>query len=114
METSKNIIKQVSKEVPIDGPVILEVFNPSGAVEVSQRFASRLADLDGKTVCMLWNGLWEGDRIFPLIGELLQKRYPTVKVIPYTELPVGAIDTPEVSKIVKEKGAQAVIVGSAG
>ncbi|MBI2910248.1 MAG: hypothetical protein HYX92_21610 [Chloroflexi bacterium] len=50
--------------------------------------APRISDLSGKTVCEVWNGVFRGDITFPIIRELLQKRYPGVKVIPYTEFPI--------------------------
>jgi len=103
------------------GPVTLEVFDPSGAVEVTQLHAPRLDTLEGKTICELSNGSWEVDRTFPYIRELLQKMYPTVKMIPYTEFPYGSgtkgehlIDDDEVAGMVKEKGCDAVIVGNSG
>ena len=96
--------------------VTLEVFNPGGFVEATTSHAPRLPELSGKTICEISNGLWQDDRIFPLIRELLQKQFPAVKMIPYTEFPVGSdqIDIDEIGKIVKDKGCQAAIVGNAG
>ena len=96
--------------------VTLEVFDPCGSVEVTTPHAPRLSDLNGKTIGELSNGRYEYERTFPLIRELLQKQFPTVKIIPYTEFPVGVdrIDTDEIGKIVKSKGCDAVIVGNAG
>ena len=99
------------------GPVTLEVFDPFGATNVSQVFAPRMADLNGKTVCLVSTGLtWQGYRILPRVGELLQKQFPTVKIIPYTEFPVGsaAIDSESTAALVKAKGCDAAIVGNAG
>jgi hypothetical protein len=98
------------------GPVTLELYNPSGAFEVSQLFSKRLDTLAGKTICELSNGSWEDDRTFPYIRALLQKTYPTAKFIPYTEFPVGTavIPYPEVAALAKSKGCDAVIVGNAG
>jgi hypothetical protein len=47
---------------------------------------------------------------------LLQKRFPDVKIIPYTEFPVGTrgIDDDKIGEIVKGRGCQAVITGNAG
>ena len=82
--------------------------------------ASRLPDLKGKTVCEVTNGAFRGDALFPLIRELFKKRYPDIKVIPYTEFPVfspaGNID--EIAKSLKEpllrNGCDAVISGVGG
>jgi hypothetical protein len=96
--------------------VELEVFDPTGAGEVTHLHAPRLSDLNGKTICELSNGLWEAHRIFPLIRELLTKQFPDVKIIPYTEFPVGkgGIDDEKIAEMVKKKGGHAVITGTAG
>ncbi|MFC1990308.1 hypothetical protein ACFLVW_07155 [Chloroflexota bacterium] len=95
--------------------VTLEVLDPCGLVGVTGTHAPRLSELSGKTICELSNGAWEANRTFPLIRELLQKQFPTAKVIPYTEFPVGhdQIDIDEIGKIVKDRGCQAAIVGNA-
>ena len=97
-------------------PVTLKVYDPTGAIEVTQLFAPRLADLNGKTICELSNASWEAYRTFPVIRDLLQKQFPTAKIIPYTEFPEGTakIDVPNIGNVVKQKGCNAVIVGNAG
>ncbi len=97
-------------------PVTLKVFDPTGAIEVSQLFAPRLADLNGKTICEVSNGSWEDSRTFPAIRELLQKQFPTAKFVPFTEFPVGSamIDVDKIGDMVKQKACQAAIVGNAG
>ena len=104
------------------GPVTLELFDPTGAFEVTQVHAARLDTLEGKTICELWNEAWEGQRTFPLIRELLQEQYPTATFIPYTEFPHGRllspghydIDTQDATDAVIAAGCDAVIVGNAG
>ncbi len=54
--------------------------------QVTPLHAPRLADLNGKTICELSNDNWEWQRTFPVIRELLQRQFPTAKIIPYTEL----------------------------
>jgi len=105
-------------------PVTFQLYDPSGAFEVTQAFAPRLNDLNGKTVCELSDGQWEDARTFPLIRSLLQGLYPTLKILPYTEFPQDmaggataggfAIDQDSTANMVKEKGCQAAIVGNAG
>ena len=97
-------------------PVVLEVFNPTGAIEVTETFAPRIDTLHGKTICEISNGAWEDHRTFPLVRELLQRQFPTAKFISYTEFPVGTskIDNDKVAALVKQKGCQAAIVGNAG
>jgi len=97
-------------------PFTLSVYDPLGAIEVSQLFAPRIADLSGKVICEVSNGSWEDSRTFPAIRELLQKQFPTAKIVPYTEFPVGTneIQAKGIDQKVKAKGCQAAIVGNAG
>ena len=44
-----------------------------------------VASLKGKTVCELWDVMYKGEVVFPLLRELLQERYPGVKFVPYSE-----------------------------
>lgn len=97
--------------------VRLEVYNPAGLVEAikSSPHAPRLASLKGKTICEISNGLWEHQRTFPLIRELLQKQLPDTTFIPYTELPAGShlIDVDDIADVVLQKGCDAAIGGNA-
>ena len=47
--------------------------------------AERLDDLNGKTVCELWDYLFRGDEIFPWIEEALAARFPGMEFIRYDE-----------------------------
>jgi hypothetical protein len=96
--------------------VNLEVFNPTGELEGEMSYAPRLHDLNGKIICELSNRLWQADRTFERIRQLMQARYPAARILPYTEFPHGSleIDTEGIGERVKEKGGQAVIVGNAG
>jgi len=73
--------------------------------------------LEGKTICEVWNGSWEGQRTFPLIRELLQEQFPTAKFITWDQFPllpsVGG-DPPGLEEAVKALGCQAAILGNAG
>jgi hypothetical protein len=91
--------------------VTLEVYDPTGAVEVPMTFAKRLGTLAGKTIAQAGHS-WEARRTHPLIKELLEKLYPTVQIIPYTEMP-DYTDPELLAKAVKEKGCDAVIIGNA-
>ncbi len=99
-------------------PVTLTVYNPTGAFEVTQTFAARISDLNGKTICEISNDGWEYDRTFPRIVEVLQKQFPTAKFITYDKFPHGtnAITqaTSNLGKLAKDAGCQAAIVGNAG
>ena len=94
------------------GAVTLEVLNPIGAWETRQFGAPRLTDLHGKTICLLWNGLFRGNEIQPIIQELLEARFPDVRVIPYTEFPTTSAhsgDVEHIAREMKEKGVDALI-----
>ncbi len=70
-------------------PVIkFRVYNPIGVVEVGETPAPRVADLHGKKVCMLWNGVFRGDETFPYLQQLLKGRFPDADILAYSELPI--------------------------
>jgi hypothetical protein len=112
----EKIVEVPAGEAAEAGPVTLELFDPTGAIEVTALHAPRLDTLDGKTICELTNTSWESPRTFPAIRELLQKQFPTVKIIPYTEFPQGTLPmaTQEAVDAVKAAGCDAVITGNAG
>ncbi len=110
----------VSVPAAAQEPVTLEVYDPSGAFEVSEVHAPRLDTLAGKTICELSNGSWEHDRTFALIRDLLQRQFPDVKFVTFDELGLWGtdrIDYPnldQIEAIAKEKGCDALISGNAG
>ncbi len=102
---------------PAGGPGALEVYDPTGAIEVTELFSARLDSLEGKTICEVSDQMWEADRTFELIRQLLQQQYPTAKIIPWTEFPEAAgsgADVADMGTKLKEAGCQAAIVGNAG
>ncbi len=96
--------------------VEITVMDPSGAHEIAYLFARRLGTLDGKVIAELAADpvKWQPHRTFPLIEDEIRKRYPTATFIPYTEFPQGlGIGDKAVAAAVKEKGADACIIGNA-
>lgn len=97
----------------------LEVVSPVGLDAVTLSGAARrIDDLNGKTVCEVWNGVFKGDIAFPIIRKLLKVKYPGLKVIPYTEFPhAPGNDNPaeqrerarQTAVIAKERAADALI-----
>lgn len=78
--------------------------------------ADRSKDLSGKTVCELWDQIFRGDEMFPVIREALSKRYHGIKFVDHTNF--GHISGPQQRKIVaalpqllKKHGCDAVIAG---
>jgi hypothetical protein len=68
-----------------EGPVY-EVAWPRGpsAVKIIP-LGKRLDTLKGKTICELWDYVFRGAEIFPLIEEELTKRYPGIRFVNYEE-----------------------------
>ena len=91
----------------------LRVYNPIGRVEVTGRPAPRVTDLHGKKVCMLWNGLFRGDDIFPYLQQLLRERFTDADILGYDELPIRP-DAETIGQVVKQKGCDAVISAVGG
>ena len=117
VEVPVEVTRVVEKEVEVaPKEVTLEVFNPTGAIEVTEVNAPRLDTLAGKTICELSNDLWEAERILPAIRELLKTRFPDATFVPFTEFPRGSggIDSEDMVKVVTEKACDCVIVASAG
>jgi hypothetical protein len=109
------LLCSLTKEASAAGAVTIEMYDPSGATEITAVHAPRLDTLAGKTICEASTaGRWQADRMFPTIRKLMQNQFPTAKIIPYTEFPDVYGDLEDLSKVAKKKGCQAFIVGNAG
>jgi len=103
-----------------DGQILYDVLSPVGETTVDAgHIAARLNTLNGKTVCEVWNGLFNGEKTFPKIRALLKNRYPDINIIPYTELPI--VDIVRTEKALKDlhgailqKNCDAIITGNGG
>lgn len=51
----------------------------------AHRQAHRLPTLDGKRVAFLWDYVFRGDELFPVLGKELQRRFPAIEIVDYTE-----------------------------
>ena len=100
-----------------------EVVSPLGeSGKKTIAMATRLETLEGATIGEIWNGGFRGDESFPMIERMLRERYPTVKLIPYSEFPLATVgafhpekkqDTLEALRAkLKETGCDAVITGN--
>lgn len=57
---------------------------PSGRKVFAERLTiERLGDLSGKTIGEIWDNVFRGEQIFPLLRELLSKRFPGIRFVPY-------------------------------
>ena len=109
---------------PGSGPHdVYEVVSPLGTPVMKMiTMAPRLETLEGKTIGQVWNGGFRGDESFPMMERMLRERYPTVKMVPYTEFPLVTIaslhpekkeETLEALRArLKETGCDAVITGN--
>jgi hypothetical protein len=50
-----------------------------------QRKASRLETLEGARVAFLWDYLFRGDELFPILGQELASRFPGIEIVGYEE-----------------------------
>jgi hypothetical protein len=102
--------------------VTLVVSSPVSDVAITQGNAPRFDTLNGKTVCEVWaTGHYGADRTFPMIRRILQQRFPELKIVPYTEFPIGKPDISKrwapldkVAEVLKGKGCDAVLLGNGG
>lgn len=63
---------------------VYEVVWPKSALGVQTTpLAPRLGDLNGKRVAFLWDYLFRGDELFPLLAEQLAARFPQVGIVNY-------------------------------
>lgn len=94
-----------------------EVLWPLGKKAVrAKQGAARLPDLSGKTVAELWDYIFHGEVIYPMIREHLRSRYPGVRFVDYSNF--GNFHGPKGREIVaglaaklRSLGCDAVISG---
>ncbi len=106
----------LTREAVAAGSVALTLYDPTGAFQVTQTFAPRLEDLNGKTICEVTDDSWEAGRTFPAIRELLQKMYPKLNIVTFDRFPIlsTGTDVPTLEDALKREGCQGAIVGNAG
>ena len=96
-----------------------EVVWPRGAKTVPvAALAPRLPTLSGAVVGELWDDLFRGDEIFPVLREELGRRFPGIRFVEYPLFGSthGAEEHHSVSQLpgrIAEHGVQAVISGMA-
>ena len=81
-----------------------------------QRTAPRLATLDGATVAFLWDYLFRGDELFPVLEKELRERFPTIDIVGYEEFGNlhGADEKQRVGRLpddLRSRGVDAVVSG---
>lgn len=95
--------------------ITLKVHNPAGTVELLQAHAPRLDSLNGKILAELGNGSWEDQATLPAVRAALQKRFPDLTIIPFSELPRGTenVDSDATIELLLKRGVQGLISGNA-
>jgi hypothetical protein len=78
--------------------------------------AARLPDLNGKTICELWDVIFRGEQIYPLLREHIKARFPGVKFVAYSEIgnfygPRGHEVLQHLPETLRAHGCDAAIVG---
>lgn len=93
----------------------LDVFDPTGAIEITQLHAARLDGLDGKRVGIISNDEWQAHRTLPLVTEILQRDFSDVEIIPPDQFPFGndQIDSDDTVAAAKANKVDAIIIGNA-
>ncbi|MGH7366438.1 MAG: UGSC family (seleno)protein [Candidatus Rokuibacteriota bacterium] len=95
--------------------VTLEIFDPSGRLEVRQPHAPRLDSLAGKRLGFVSNEQWQAYRMLPLLKSLLERDFAGIEVLPIDAFPQGnaLIGNEETAEQVRKSGVDAVIIGNA-
>lgn len=96
----------------------LTVYDPSGSTEITQTFAPRLDSLEGKTIAIIGNGMWQEPRTSQVIEDAIHTKYPTATVIPPDQFPRHTDNLTKANNGIPEQleslGADAAIIGNAG
>jgi hypothetical protein len=95
--------------------VELEFYDPSGCLEITQRYAPRLASLAGKRIGMLSGDQWQAHRTLPMLKSLIEADFPGVEVLPLDTFPTGehAVGADDTLRQVKASGVDGMIIGNA-
>ena len=94
---------------------VYEVVWPLGKSAYDTRAPNeRISDLSGKTVAELWDYLFRGEDIFPIVRAQLAARFPGIKFVKYDVF--GNVHGPQqrqlvadVPKLLEQHGCDAVI-----
>ena len=94
-----------------------EVVWPLGKPAYAARAPNpRVADLSNKVVAELWDYLFRGEEIFPILREELSKRFPGIRFVGYDTFgnlhgPIQRELSAKVPALLKEHQVDAVISG---
>ncbi|HXH83096.1 MAG TPA: hypothetical protein VNN07_09235 [Candidatus Tectomicrobia bacterium] len=99
---------------PTTEPVYEIVWPLAPSTATRAALAPRPADLAGKTVGEMWDYLFRGEEIFPLIREALARRYPGIRFVDYEAIGnIHGRDEAELAaslpRLLRELGCDAVV-----
>ena len=109
-------MKSRNEETTMAEPVYEVVWPLGRSVSRPVGLADALPDLNGKTVCELWDWVFRGNEIYPILSAELKKMYPDIKIIDYKTMgDTHGNDEREyvanLPKLLEQYGADAVISG---
>ena len=85
-ETNSRLDRGVTAEPGHESEPGYEVVWPGSAMGVqAKRAAPRLETLENATVAFLWDYLFRGDELFPILEQELLRRFPGLTVVGYEE-----------------------------
>lgn len=95
--------------------VELEFYDPSGCLEITERFAARLPALSGKRIGILSNDQWQAHRTLPMLKRLMEADFPGIEVLPIDTFPQGehAVGADSTIQQVRESGVDGMLIGNA-
>jgi hypothetical protein len=95
--------------------VDLEIYDPSGQLEITHKHAARLGSLEGKRIGILSNEQWQAHRTLPMLKAIMEADFPSIEVLPVDTFPQGehAVGADSTIQQVKESGVDGVIIGNA-
>ncbi len=94
-----------------------EVVWPKAPLGVqARRSAPRLGSLDGTRVAFLWDYLFRGDELFPILAQALAERFPAIEILSFEEFGNlhGADERERVGRLpddLRSRGVDAVVSG---
>ncbi|MBR3258537.1 MAG: hypothetical protein IKF96_06055 [Eggerthellaceae bacterium] len=101
-----------------DGPKLIKLYDPTGNVAITQTHAPRLDTIEGKTIGLVVNDVWESDRIAAKLAELFAAKYPSVTIIGPENFTRGSeyitVDNNGIYEQATALGVDGIIVMAAG
>ena len=93
----------------------IEVFDPTGTIDVQQPHAARIPTLSGKRIGFLTNEQWQAYFALPILKSQIEADFPDSQVLPIDAFPKGneKIGAADIVNLIKQQNVDAVIIGNA-